>query len=119
MVGAEPLDQRAHQRGAHPRLRDQRGREQLADVAIDVADAVLRRDVREVAGPGDPPGALELGKRLRRIAADMAVGRVVDDEVELRPVLGSLPDIGDVGEAAQVGVLLLDCGREKSCCDRL
>jgi len=99
MIDSEPLDQRAHQRGADVRLGNQRGGEQLADVAIDIVDAILGGNVGKIAGPGDPPGALEFGQRLLRIAADMAVSGVIDDEIELRPVLGSLTDIGDVGEA--------------------
>ena len=42
------------------RLSDQRGGEELAEIAIDVVDAVLRRNFREVADPFDAPGLLEL-----------------------------------------------------------
>jgi hypothetical protein len=73
----------------------------LADVAIDVADAVFPRNVRKVAGPGDALGALEFGERLGRIAADMAIGRVVDDEIQLRPILRRLADIRDIATRAR------------------
>src|SRR5262245_18693832 len=57
---------------------------------------------------------LELGQRLLRIAADMAVGRVVDDEVELRPVFRRLAHVGHIGEAGQVRKLLLYPWREQA-----
>jgi len=43
----------------------------------------------------------------------MTVSGVIDDEVELRPVLGRLADIGDIGKAAQIGKLFLDSRREQ------
>jgi hypothetical protein len=87
VVGANTLYEGPHEGCANIGLRHKRGREQLTHVAIDVADAVLRRDIGKVAGPGDSSGALELGKRLFRITADVAVGGVINDEVELRPIL--------------------------------
>jgi hypothetical protein len=100
VVGAETLDERSHKSSAYIRLGNERGCEQLAHISVDVAHPVLRRDVGEVAGPGDASGALELCQRLLRVAADVAVGRVIDDEVELRPILRRLTDVGDIGEAA-------------------
>jgi len=100
VIGAEPLISVPSAPRRHS-ARYQRGREQLPDIAIDVADAYCA-GCREIGGPGDAAGALEFRQRDSWIAADMAIGRVVDDEVELRPVLRGLSDIGDVGEAAQV-----------------
>src|ERR1700730_10741232 len=60
MVDAHALDQHAHQGSAKTRL-DHRGLgEDLAKVGVDVADAVLGRDVGQVAGPFDPARLLEL-----------------------------------------------------------
>src|ERR1700674_115027 len=47
----------------------------------------------------------------------MAVGGMIDDEIELRPVLGGLADIGDVGEASQIGKRLLYPRREQPLVD--
>src|SRR5262249_49476287 len=114
MVGAKALYQGPHQSRAHVRFGDKRCRKQLADVAIDVADAVLRRNVSKVGGQRDAAGALEPRQRWLWIPADVAVGRVVDDEVELRPILGCLTDVGDISEAAQVRKLLLHPWREQA-----
>ena len=40
----------------------------------------------------------------------MAIGAVIDDEVELRPILRGLADVGDVNEAAQIGEPPFDPG---------
>src|SRR3989454_9288904 len=48
--------------------------------------------------PLDAPALLELRPRLvHRAATGEAVARVVDDEVELRPVLGRAADVPHVG----------------------
>src|SRR5260370_7158209 len=82
-----------------------------------IAHAVLRRDISEVACPGDAAGTLELGEGLLRIAAHVAVGRVVYDEVELWPVLGRLANIGHIRESTQVGKFLLYARCEKALVD--
>jgi hypothetical protein len=45
----------------------------LTDIAIDVVDVVLRRNVSKIAGPRDAAGALELRQRLLWISADVTV----------------------------------------------
>jgi hypothetical protein len=80
---------------------------------MDVVDAILGGDVGKVAGPGDASSPLEFGERFRRIAADMAVGRMVDDEIKLWPILRRLANVGHVGETAQARELLLDRWREQ------
>src|SRR6516165_3367576 len=51
VVGAKPLDERAHQRRGEPRFSDRRPREELSQIAVDIADAVFLRDLGEIAGP--------------------------------------------------------------------
>ena len=119
VVGAQALDQHAHQRRAEARL-DHRGLgEDLAEIAVDVADAVLGRDLGEVAGPFDAAGLLELRIAVRRGAgrAGPAIGRVVDDEADLRPVLGRLADIVDRGVGREVREALLGRGRIEALVD--
>ena len=81
--------------GHHIPLGNERSSKHLTDVAVHVAHAVLFWDVGEIARPGNAAGTFEFRERDRRIAADVAVGRVIDDEVEVRPVLRRLPDIRD------------------------
>ena len=95
VIGAEPFNESSHQRGADVRLGNERSSKHLTDVAVHVAHAVLFWDVGEIARPGNAAGTFEFRERDRRIAADVAVGRVIDDEVEVRPVLRRLPDIRD------------------------
>jgi hypothetical protein len=70
-VGAHALDQMPIIAAASA-ARDRRLREQLADVGIDVGDAVLLRDLGEVADPVDASGLLEL----RPPVLGAATGRV-------------------------------------------
>ncbi len=116
-VDTHLLDHDAHQGGGDPRLGDHGHGEELAYVGIDVVDAVDFRDVGEVAGPGDAAGTLELLQRHVRIAADVAVGAVIDDEVELRPVFRRLAHIAGVDEAAQVRKLPVERGGEQALVD--
>src|SRR2546426_9852468 len=68
--------------------------------------------------PLDAPALLELRPRLvHRAATGEAVARVVDDEVELRPVLGRAADVPHVGVGQEVRELLLDRGREQPLVD--
>ena len=52
MIRPEALNERSHQGRTNIGLGYKRCREQLPDIAVDIADAVLRGDVGEVAGPG-------------------------------------------------------------------
>jgi hypothetical protein len=47
----------------------------------------------------------------------MAVARVVDDEIQIRPVLRRPPDVADIGVRQQVGELLRDRRSEQSLMD--
>ena len=102
VVGAEALDERAHHRRAQARLGDGALREDLAEIAVDVGHAVLRGNLREVGHPVDAPGLIELLHADAVRAAGVAERRVVDDEVELRPVLRGLADVAHVGVRQQV-----------------
>ena len=46
----------------------------------------------------------------------MAIGAMIDDEIELRPVLRRLADIAGVGEGAQIGELAVERRREQALC---
>ena len=48
MIAAKALYQGPHQSRAHIRFGDKRCRKQLTDIAIDVVDAVLRRNVSKI-----------------------------------------------------------------------
>jgi len=59
------------------------------------------------AAPLDPPGLLELGAPSTALPPPgRTVAAVIDDEVELRPVLGRLADVAHVGVREQVRELL-------------
>src|SRR5260370_5079097 len=86
-VGAQSLDQRAHHGGREARLGDHRPGEDRAQVAIDVADAVLSGNLGEVAQPRQAPGLLPLLDALGGLTTEMAGTRMVDGRRALRPVL--------------------------------
>ena len=44
----------------------------------------------------------------------MAIGAVIDDEIELRPILRRLADVAHVDEAAQIGELPLERRRKQA-----
>ena len=120
VVGAHALDHRAEHERAHARLGHVAVGEDLAEVGVDVVHAVLPGDVGEVGDPVDAAGALQLVPGVRGRAAragDPAVRRVVDHEVELRPVLGRLADVVDVAVADEVRELRLDRRREQALVD--
>ena len=60
------------------------------------------------AHPGDAPVPLELRPDDRGIAADVAMDGLIDDEVELRPVLGGLAYVAAVGLLEEFPELRLD-----------
>ena len=66
VIGAQSFDQRPHDRCAQPRLRHRGHGEDLPEIAVDVVDAVLRRNLGEVGDPLDATGLLELRQRLLR-----------------------------------------------------
>jgi RNA polymerase sigma factor RpoD-like protein len=88
---------------AQPRLGDRRLREDLAEVAVHVAHAVLRRDLGQVGHPVDAAGLRSnCASVLGACRRPEAVARVVDDEVQLRPVLRRFGDVAHVGVLQQV-----------------
>lgn len=66
---------------AHIRFGNERGCEQLTNIPVNVVHTVLLWDVGEVAGPGDAASSLKLGKCDLWVAADVSIGRVVDNKV--------------------------------------
>src|SRR5882724_2233187 len=117
-VGPQPAHELAHHGRAHARIGHGALGKDLAKVSVDVVDAVLARGLREVRHPLDAPGLLELRPGVVRLAAaGEAVGRVVDDEVELRPVLGRLAHVSHVGVGEEMRELLLDGWREEPLVD--
>src|SRR5882762_5482340 len=60
MVGAEALDERAHDERAKARLGGRGPGEDLPEIAVDVSHSVLLWDLGEVVHPLDAPGALPL-----------------------------------------------------------
>src|SRR5882762_3633451 len=84
-VMAQPLNQGTHYGRRQHRLGDHVPGEDRTQVAIDVADTVLLGDLGEVGEPRKPPGLLPFVDAVARRSAEMAVTRMVDDEVELRP----------------------------------
>ena len=95
VVRAQALDQRAHERGGEARVRHRAVGERRADLAVDVAHPVLGRDLGQVGGPLHAAGLLELGQRVLRRLLERPKRAVVDDEVELGPVLGRLAHVPD------------------------
>src|SRR5688572_20513841 len=87
VIGTESLDELPHHRCAQTRLRHGALREDLSEIAVDVGHAVLRGNLGEVGHPVDAAAAVELLDAFLVCAAGEAERRVVDDEVELRPVL--------------------------------
>src|SRR3954453_20407139 len=71
MIGAEPLDKRAHQGCGEARLRNAGIGEQLPKVGIHVADTILCRNLRQVADPGAAAGGIPFLHRNAWVAADM------------------------------------------------
>ena len=107
MVGAQAAHQHAHQGRGEPRLGHRGQREELAEIGVDVGHAVLAGDLGQVGHPVHAAGLLELGERVGGVAAAReAIGPVIDDEVELRPVLRRLADIAHIGMRQQMWELL-------------
>jgi len=71
----------------------------------------------EVADPRAAPGLVEFLHAVGRFAADPAIARMVDEEIELRPILGRLADIADIGIGPQMRELLFGGGREQTLMD--
>src|SRR4029450_287173 len=68
--------------------------------------------------PLDAPGLLELRPGILYLAAaGETVAAVIDDEVDLRPVLGRLADVAHVRVGPPVRELLLDRRREQALVD--
>ena len=88
-----------------------------ANLRIDVSDPELLRNFREIGGPPDAACGLELGPGLVGQLEERTQRRVIDDEVHLRPVFGSLADIpgGCVLPYASEGFLVI--GRQQTLVD--
>src|SRR4029077_19897028 len=83
VVVAGPFAEDAHERCAQTRLGGPAPGEELTHVAIDVRHSELFGDLGQIAHPGDATRLLELVPPFGRGAATgVAVGRVVNDEVE-------------------------------------
>src|SRR6202022_4880151 len=84
-----------------------------AKLRVDVSDPELLRNFREIAGPPDAACGLELGPSLVGQLEERTQRRVIDDEVHLRPVFGSLADVpgGGVLQYAAEGFLLFGRSR--------
>src|SRR5438270_7518220 len=83
--------------------------------AVDIAHAVLGRDLGEIGHPLDAPRLFELRPGILHLAAAREpVAAVIDDEVDLRPVLGGAAHVAHVGVREQVRELRLHRRREES-----
>ena len=112
-----PLTSVPTQRGAELGMRHGRVGERRAELGIDVGDAELLRDLRQVADPADAAGLLELRPRLVGQLEGRAQAGVVHHEVHLRPVLGGLADVPGGGVLPDAGVRLLVVGRQQALVD--
>jgi hypothetical protein len=65
---AEALDQRAQQGGSQFRIDDVGLGEDLAEIAVDVGNAELLRDFRQIGDPLNTAGLLELRPGIFRLA---------------------------------------------------
>src|SRR5260370_12362939 len=93
MIDPQALDQRADQSSAEFGMRHGRVGKRRAKLRVDVSDPELLRNFREIGCPPDATCGLELGPGLVRQLEERTQRRVIDDEVHLRPVFGSLADV--------------------------
>src|SRR5215471_13082757 len=117
VVDPEPADQAAHERRGEARVGDGGIGEGRANLAVDVADPVLGRDLGEVRGPLDAARLLEFGERVVGLLHERPEGSMIDDEIDLRPVLGGLPDVPDRVVLPHSGPRLLVVGGEEALVD--
>src|SRR5882762_872602 len=117
MIDPHTLDQRADQGSAEFGMRHGRVGKRRAKLGVDVGDSELLRNIREIAGPADAACGLELGPGLVGQLEERTQRRMIDDEVHLRPVLGSLADVprGCVLPYAGEGFLVI--GRQQALVD--
>jgi hypothetical protein len=87
----------------------------LPDVGVDVGDAVLLGNLGEVADPGHTPGPHELVPAILGAAAGgVSVAAVIDDEVELRPILRGLAHVVHLGIGEEMRPSFSCCLREQA-----
>ncbi len=115
MVGTQPAHQHTHHECRQIRIGHRALREDLAEIAVHVGHAEARRNVGQIVHPVDAPGALHLLPGIVGApAGGESIGRVVNDEVELRPVLRGLADVFDVGIAQQIRKRALGMRRKQA-----
>src|SRR5882672_8820568 len=93
VVRAHLIDHLPDHRGRQTRAGHGNGCERRTKFGVDVLAAVLRGKFAHVGGPVDAAGLFELVERICRILEEVAHRPVVDDEVELRPVLRGLEHV--------------------------
>src|SRR5216684_8139655 len=97
VIMPELFDQRAHHRGAEARVRDGRNGKGCADIGIDVADASFLWDRGEIRHPPDVATLFELRELAVGRLEECAKRRMVDHEIDLRPILGCLRQVVHIG----------------------
>src|SRR5687767_10253700 len=117
MIRAEAADERAEEGRREARTGDRRVGEGGADLTVDILDSVLRRNLRQVGGPLDAAGLLELGERRIGRLEEWPQRGVVDDEVDLRPVLRRLAYVPDRVVLPHIGPRLLVVGGQQPLVD--
>src|SRR3546814_769363 len=101
----------------HARIIDDRVSEALADVGTNIGDTMGLRNLGKVTDPGQATSPGELFPCLAGLAADMAIAGMIDEEIELWPILRSFGDIAHIGIAPKVWVTLLQSLGEQSLVD--
>src|SRR3546814_11317112 len=75
------------------------------------------RNLGKVTDPGQATSPGELFPCLAGLAADMAIAGMIDEKIELWPILRSFGDIAHIGIAPKVWVTLLQSLGEQSLVD--
>src|SRR3954452_22603354 len=90
---------------------------ELAKLSVNVSYPELLRNLREIGGRPNAPCGLELGPGLVRQFKERTQRRVIDDEVHLGPVLGSLADVPGGCVLPYPGEGFLVIGRQQTLVD--
>jgi hypothetical protein len=93
MIDAHALDPRPEERCRKAEICCARRGKAGAHLSVNVGDPILHRDAGEAAGPLDLAGLFKFSQNSIGRLPERLQTAMVDDEVQLRPVLGGLTDI--------------------------
>src|SRR5437762_32422 len=117
MIDPHALDQRADQSRAEFGVRHGRVGKRSTKLCVNVSDPELLRNFREISVPSDAARGLELGPGLVGQLEERTQRRVIDDEIHLRPVFGSLADVPRRCVLPYAGEGFLVIGRQQTLVD--